>query len=148
MKKINLLLLSAVVSFNVYAAAGTDYTQPYANDQLYADFGKTEGLVKIMDDFMVNLLADPRTRPAFEKSDQVRIKAQLVVQFCEVLGGPCKYTGKPMMASHAALNVDKTQFNALVEALQNAMDKHQVSFDAQNKLLAKLAPMHREIITR
>jgi hemoglobin len=28
------------------------------------------------------------------------------------------------------------------------MDKHQVPFRAQNKLLAKLAPMHRDVITR
>jgi hemoglobin len=32
--------------------------------------------------------------------------------------------------------------------LQLAMDKQGVPFRAQNKLLAKLAPMHREIITR
>ncbi|AJP49164.1 hypothetical protein PG1C_13455 [Rugosibacter aromaticivorans] len=148
MKKITLVLLSTVFSFNVYAAVGTDYTQPYTNDQLYFEFGKKEGLVNIVDDFMINLLADPRTRTSFEKFDQARIKAQLVEQFCEILGGPCKYAGAQMKPIHASLNIDKAQFNALVEALQKAMDKHQVSFDTQNKLLAKLAPMHRDIITR
>jgi hemoglobin len=32
--------------------------------------------------------------------------------------------------------------------LQFAMDKNQVPFSTQNKLLAVLAPMHRDIITR
>jgi hemoglobin len=31
--------------------------------------------------------------------------------------------------------------------LQVAMDQHDVPFSAQNKLLAKLAPMHREVVT-
>lgn len=150
MKK-HLLALGALAlaaTFNAHAAAGTDYTQPYNDDTLYAEFGMKPGLTQIMDDFMLNLLADPRTRPAFEKANQTRVKAQLVEQFCEVLGGPCKYAGAPMKAMHASLGVDTAQFNALVEALQKAMDKHQIAFATQNKLLAKLAPMHRDVITR
>lgn len=119
-----------------------------AEDALYKDFGERPGLVRIMDDFMNNLLADPRTRPFFEKANQERIKAQLVEQFCELLGGPCKYGGLDMKQAHAHLAIRQEHFNALVENLQIAMDKHQVPFRAQNKLLAKLAPMHRDVITR
>ena len=49
---------------------------------------------------------------------------------------------------HAGLGIREADFNALVEDLQKAMDAQGVPFRAQNKLLAKLAPMHREIITR
>lgn len=114
----------------------------------YQALGEKPGLVKIMDDFMGNLLADARTRPFFEKADQTRIKEQLVIQFCAVLGGPCTYEGAPMGPLHASLGIRQEHFNALVEDLQLAMDKQGVPFRAQNKLLAKLAPMHREIITR
>jgi hemoglobin len=37
------------------------------------------------------------------------------------------------------------QFNALVEDLQKAMSERGIPFRAQNKLLAKLAPLHRDI---
>ncbi len=111
-------------------------------------FGEKPGLVKIMDNFMVRLLADPRTRPFFEKADQTRVKAQLVDQICAVLEGPCTYSGAPMGPLHAGLGIREADFNALVEDLQQAMDAQGVPFRAQNKLLAKLAPMHREIITR
>jgi hemoglobin len=111
-------------------------------------FGEKPGLVRIMDDFMVNLLADPRTKPSFENVDQKRVKAQLVDQFCEILRGPCKYGGAAMKPMHANLNIDREAFNALVEALQIAMDKNNVPFGAQNKLLAILAPMHRDIVTK
>lgn len=84
------------------------------------------GLVKIMDDFMGNLLADARTRPFFEKADQARIKEQLVIQFCAVLGGPCTYESAPMGPLHASLGIQQEHFNALVEDLQLAMDKQGV----------------------
>ena len=39
-------------------------------------------------------------------------------------------------------------FFALVESLQKAMDKQNVPFSAQSKLLAILAPMHRDIVNQ
>jgi hemoglobin len=42
--------------------------------------------------------------------------------------------------------VSKGDFNALVEVLQQSMDAQGIGFGTQNKLLGRLAPMHREII--
>ena len=115
---------------------------------VYKEFGGKEGLVVLMNNLMINLVDDPRTRPFFADADQKHIKAELVDQFCVILGGPCQYTGKSMKESHRKLAIDEAAFNALVEDLQRAMDKQKIPFRAQNKLLAKLAPMHREVITR
>ena len=112
---------------------------------VFKQFGGREGLVALMDDFMVQLLADPRTRPFFAEADQARIKGHLVEQFCVILGGDCTYTGRDMKTAHAGMGVDRAAFNALVEDLQVAMNKRGIPFRAQNKLLAELAPMHREI---
>ena len=95
-----------------------------------------------------NLVADPRTRPFFADADQRRVKAELIDQFCVILGGPCTYSGKSMKEAHAKLVINEAQFNALVEDLQKSMDKQGIPFRAQNKLLEKLAPMHREIINK
>jgi hemoglobin len=110
-------------------------------------FGGEAGLTKLMDTFMAGLLADEKMGPFFANSDQVRVKRQLVEQFCVILGGDCTYTGRDMKSSHAGLGIDRADFNRLVEVLQVAMDQHDVPFSAQNKLLAKLAPMHREVVT-
>lgn len=115
---------------------------------VFKQFGEEAGLVKLMDVFMEKLLADPRMRPFFENTDQARVKKHLVEQFCVILGGPCTYSGRDMKSSHAMLGIDRSNFNALVEDLQWAMNKQGIPFRAQNKLLAKLAPMHREIETK
>ena len=73
---------------------------------------------------------------------------QLRDQFCEVAGGPCKLDSAGMKQTHEDLKIGKADFNALVEVLQQTMDDRGIPFGTQNRLLALLAPMHRDIITR
>lgn len=117
------------------------------NDQLYKAFGEKPGLVLLMDDFMTRLLADPRTGPHFRPANQQHIKEQLVEQLCALGGGPCVYKGADMKSSHANLDISKSDFHALVEVLQQSMDAKGIAFSQQNRMLALLAPMHRDIIT-
>jgi hemoglobin len=127
-------------------SAGAPMPTP-ADPALYRAFGERPGLVKLMDDFMVRLLADPRTAPHFKEVKQDKLKTQLVDQFCQVSGGPCAYKGADMKTAHGNLDIRKSDFHALVEVLQQSMDAQGIPFRAQNELLAKLAPMHREVIT-
>jgi hemoglobin len=53
-----------------------------------------------------------------------------------------------MKSVHADFEIRKGDFNALVEVLQQAMDAQGIAFTAQNRMLARLAPMHRDIINR
>lgn len=50
--------------------------------------------------------------------------------------------------SYAELQIRRADFHALVVVLQQSMDARGIPFATQNRLLALLAPMHREIITR
>ena len=93
-------------------------------------------------------LVTPGKNPFFEHADQARIKDLLVKQFCVVLHGPCTYDGRTMAEAHRGLNIREGNFYALVEELQIAMNKRGIPFSAQNRLVAALAPMHRDIIDR
>ena len=141
------LLVVQPTMAEVYAQNPNLGNTPMVGTETFQAFGGKEGLVKIMDDFMIGLVADPRTKPFFDNNKQTFIKAMLVEQMCELMNGGCKYPGRDMKASHANMKVNREGFNALVEQFQFAMDKHGVPFSAQNKLLAKLAPMYREIET-
>ena len=116
------------------------------NQKLFKEFGGIDGLTALIDDAMTRWLANPRTRGFFEHADQARIKELLVKQFCVVLGGPCTYDGRTMAEAHRGLNISEGSFYALVEELQVAMNKRHIPFKAQNRLIAALAPMHRDII--
>lgn len=129
---------------------GADDPAP-AHPQLagtFEQFGGMPGMTALMDEFMAVLLDDPRMRPFFANVEHDRVKRQLAEQFCAILGGGCAYSGRDMQAAHAAFAIDKADFNALVEDLQIAMQRRGIPFRAQNRLLAILAPMHREVIDR
>ena len=75
------------------------------------------------------------------------LSESLAEQICNVTGGPCKYTGANMKKAHIDMKIKKSDFNAVVEGLQDAMTAHNIPFRVQNQLLARLAPMHRDVIT-
>ena len=142
-------LASFALAASALLLAGSAFAQTMApkDDQLYKAFGEKPGLVALMDDFMVRLLADPRTGPHFKPANQQRVKEQLVDQFCALGGGPCVYKGADMKSSHANLDIKKSDFHALVEVLQVSMDAKGIPFRKQGEMLALLAPMNRDIIT-
>ena len=121
---------------------------PAADATLYNDLGGLEVLTKVVDDTLALALADDRIKDTFKNSDMKRVAKMITEQFCELSGGPCKYSGDPMKEVHQGLVLSNMQFNALVEDLQMAMDKSNIPSRTQNKLLAMLAPMQRIIVTK
>lgn len=154
------LWLCAVVAFAGVAAAEERPVAPY--EQANANAGETpiadtavfeamhgrEGVQRIVDDVVSRSVADPRIADIFVNQDLERLRRTLGEQICYLAGGPCAYTGRTMAAAHADMGIRSRDFNALVEHLQGAMDREGVPFALQNRLLAKLAPMHRDIVER
>lgn len=123
--------------------AGAD---PIAGESVYDAFHGKDGIARIMDDFVPRIVADPRIGAHFKDVNLDRLKLMLTVQVCYITGGPCKYEGRDMAEVHEGLGLTNADFNALAEDLQISMDREKVGFAAQNRLLAKLAPMQRVIV--
>ncbi|WP_273677903.1 group I truncated hemoglobin [Erythrobacter fulvus] len=121
---------------------------PYDSAGLVRDFGGRDGIARIAGRTVDLAESDPRIAVIFESHDMVRLKRTLSEQFCYLLGAGCDYTGRDMRAAHDGMGVTKADMNALVENLQSAMREAGVPFAAQNRLLAKLAPMSRKIVER
>ena len=130
----------------LFLASPVAGAQP-ADATLYQHLGEKPGITRLMDDFVSGLTTDARTAPFFAKTNLKHLKEQLVDQICQVSGGPCQYGGADMKTAHAELDIRKGDFNALVEVLERAMDHQGVAFSDQRQLLARLAPLHRDVIT-
>jgi hemoglobin len=118
------------------------------DDSLYHAFGGREGLAALMADFVPRLAMDTQIGRYFTSTNRDHLARQLAAQLCEVAGGPCTYEGPAMAPAHAGMAITKADFNRLVELLQASMAARGVPFRAQNRMLALLAPMHRDIIER
>jgi hemoglobin len=151
MKKIPFLLAVLCATFALsHAQAQSAPAAPAAaapaDDALFRALGGQAGIDRITADFVPRLVADPRTGEFFKKTNQAHLKDMLSQQFCVVSGGGCVYTGLPMATAHKDMDISKGDFNALVEVLQASMDAQGIPFATQNQLLARLAPMHRDIV--
>ena len=132
----------------VAPGTGDAGTTPLSNDAVFKAFHGKAGIDRVVADLIVRSQADPRITEIFKGADLKRLQVQLADQFCFILDGPCTYGGKDMKTAHKDMGLQDTDLNALVEDLQAAMDKEGVPFRAQNQLLAKLAPMKRDVVTR
>lgn len=133
-----LLLLSFVL-----AGCATTPDEP-----LYDALGGDAGIERIVEGMIRNVAADPRTRPHFRGIHIAGFRERLEVHFCDVAGGPCEWKGRSMKDSHRDLGIEPAAFNGLVECLIDAMNEEGVPVAAQNRLLARLAPMQNDIVTR
>ena len=115
---------------------------------LYQALGEKPGIARLMDDFVDRAVKDPRIGAHFKDTKPAALKESLTDQICQISGGPCQYEGADMKSAHADMDITKGHFNALVEVLQAAMHSQGIPFAQQNRLLALLAPMHRDIITQ
>lgn len=136
--------MKAIAIFFVVCFLGACQTKPHAT--LFNDLGGLNGIENIVDAFLIGLGNDQRIAHHFSEADPERLRSKLIEQFCAESGGGCEYTGDSMRDSHAGMNITHADFNALVEVLIAAMEKQQVPVPAQNRLLQRLAPMHRDIV--
>jgi hemoglobin len=119
-----------------------------ADESLYARLGGQAALETVVDGLLQRATRDPRIQDFFKETNLRHLRTQLVEQLCAAAGGPCRYEGETMKNAHAAMGLRTAHFNALVEDLQDALDAAGVPFALQGELLALLAPMHRDIVTR
>lgn len=123
-------------------------TTPFQGTEMRDAFHGQDGIRRIVDNMVDRATTDQRISEIFVSHDLVRLRRTLFEQFCYILNAGCDYSGRDMASSHKDLGVQIDDLNVLVENLQAAMADEKISFAAQNRLLSKLAPMKRDVVTR
>ena len=115
---------------------------------LYQRLGGEPVVTKVVDAAVARIARDPRVNQSFHNVNLKKVKQGIVEQICMLTGGGCRYTGDDMKKVHAGLDITEREFNALVEALRDELDRNGVREREKNELLRILAPMKRDIVTR
>jgi hemoglobin len=121
-------------------------TTTHAQQSLYDAIGGEAALKAVVDELVLIMESDDRINFTFAETDMPKFKRLLFEQLCNLSGGPCQYTGRSMRESHDKLKITNAQFNALAEDLYLAFDRVGVPYRVQNKMMAMLAPMQRDIV--
>jgi hemoglobin len=113
---------------------------------LYEQLGGEAGINNIVENLVQEIGQDQQVFHYFAEARVSRFKENLIEHFCAISDGPCSYTGDNMMDIHTGMNINEKDFNHLVDLLINAMDTEGIPHRIQNQLIARLAPLRKEII--
>ncbi|WP_428535900.1 group I truncated hemoglobin [Rhodopila sp.] len=141
------MLLTKSAGFGVLFAA-TLAASALAQDSLFKDLGGQAGVARIADRSVGLFVADNRVKTDFDNINLDRLRQRLAEQFCQITGGPCVYHGHSMAEAHAGLDLTQAKFNAVAEDVQTAMRQIGIPYWTQNRLMARLAPMQRDVVTK
>jgi hemoglobin len=112
---------------------------------LYARLGGVDGIRAVVDEMVGRMAADERIQQFFVATDFRRLKSQLVVQMCELSGGPCRYRGRSMARAHRGRRIREAHFEAMIEDTRDALRAAQVGERERVELLALLRALKPEI---
>ncbi|WP_417548986.1 group I truncated hemoglobin [Methylophaga sp.] len=113
---------------------------------LYEQLGGEAGINNIVENLIQEIGQDQQVFHYFAEARVSRFKENLIEHFCAISDGPCSYTGDNMVDIHTGMNINEKDFNHLVDLLINAMDTEGIPHRIQNQLIARLAPLRKEII--
>jgi hemoglobin len=134
-----LLLTAAIASLAMNGLAR-------AEDALFTQIGGEAKLRATVDSLVEVMMEDERINFTFAQTDLTKFKGLLYDQICELTGGPCKYRGRDMATAHKNIDSTNQMFNALAEDLYIAFERQGVPYRLQNKVIALLAPMQKDIV--
>lgn len=138
---ITFMLLTGCVS-----CAAPDHNKMETEVSLYQEIGKMPAIDKLIDN-LVNIIGqDDVVFSHFAQSNVTHFKEKLTLFLCNITDGPCEYEGDTMEDIHRGMHINKNQFNHFVELFITAMDASNISYPVQNQLLARLAPLRKNII--
>jgi len=115
-------------------------------DSLYVRLGGTEGVTKIASDLVDIHLANPRISPRYAESDISAVKYGAATFFIAGTGGPSVYEGKDMLGTHKGMNIDSSEFLAVLDDALEALEKNNVAQREKEEVLYILYSMKPEIV--
>ncbi len=151
MKGTRILGLTLATVFTVVTLGACAMMPGEPAPSLYKRLGGRDGIALVVDDFVANLVADARVNARFKGMQPpavFKLKSNLSDQICDAAGGPCSYLGRDMKTTHTGMKVTDGEWNATVENLGKALDKHKVGAREKSELLGLLGPMKGDIVGR
>lgn len=113
---------------------------------LYERLGGSEGITRIAGDLVDMHMANPRIAPRFVGSDVSAMKNGAATFFISGTGGPNVYQGQDMRTTHQGMNIDTSEFIAVLDDALEALAKNNVAQREREEVLFILYSMKSEVV--
>jgi hemoglobin len=113
---------------------------------LYDRLGGGDAINALTESWVARVGGDDRANGKFIRTDIERLMTEVVDQLCEATGGPCTYTGRSMLETHAGMKVTAGEFDVVMQHLGAALDELNIPKTEQDELVALIRPMREDIV--
>ena len=115
---------------------------------LYQQIGGADGIGRLVDVFYVRVLADPELKPFFEGVQMAKLRRMQVELFSGALGGPLKYSGRPMAQAHRHLKIGLREYQRFIRHLFDTLDEAGFGLTEQERyeVIGRLNILTNEVI--
>jgi hemoglobin len=120
---------------------------------LYDRLGGLASISVVVSDFIDALVPDtllnanPAIDAARKRVPPPYLKYHVTAMVCQATGGPCHYQGRPMLESHAHLNITEREWDRMVTIFKEVLAKHSVPAKEVQELLAIVGSTKADIVT-
>ena len=115
---------------------------------LYERLGGGARIAAILDDVVERHVVNPKLAPRFAGKDLPRLKQLAAQFFCAGAGGPQRYEGRTLAATHAGMNVSEEELVATIDDIVAALQAHEVAPAEVNEVVAILYSLKGEVLRR
>jgi len=113
---------------------------------LYDRLGGGDAINALTESWVARVGGDDRANGKFVRTDIERLMKEVVDQLCEATGGPCTYTGRSMLETHAGMKVTAGEFDVVMQHLDATLDELNVPKTERDELVSLLRPMRNDIV--
>jgi len=113
---------------------------------LYDRLGGGDAINALTESWVARVGGDDRANGKFVRTGIERLKKEIVDQLCEATGGPCTYTGRSMLETHAGMKVTAGEFEVVMQHLGATLDEFNVPKTDQDELVALIMPLRDDIV--
>ncbi len=136
----------------LFAAGAVRAAEPQPATSLYDRLGGVYPISVVVDRFIDLLLvndvlnANPAIKAARERVPAAGLKFHVTALVCQQTGGPCKYTGRGMKASHVHLNISEREWQAMLSDFRRVLNNYAVPAQEQQELVAIVESTKKDIV--
>lgn len=146
--KVSLMILVTVFLLSAITVSA----QEKAEKTLYERLGGEYPIAVVVDEFIDLLLlndvlnANPAIKEARDRVPTAGLKYHVTALVCLSAGGPCAYTGRSMIESHAHLHITERQWQAMLSDLLRVLNNNHVPEREQKELIAIVESTKKDIV--
>jgi hemoglobin len=118
---------------------------------LYERLGGQPAIQAVANGLVDRILADNRVNKWFAHAasspeNTTAYKAKLTDFICQSVGGPCRYTGRDMVAAHKGRGVTIEAFNAVAEDLGALLDQLKVPAKEKSEVMGIIGSLQPSVV--